>query len=265
MDYAITFLEGVITFISPCLLPLLPVYVAFFAGGVENPGRDNTARPANHAGETGCNVEGGVTDEGDGTRSSLERDGKTDGSMRRTVTCALGFIAGFTLLFTLLGAFAGTIGSLVIQYQTALNVVCGLIVIILGLNYLGIAKIPLLERTLKPNTSVTPRGFFSSLVFGMVFALGWTPCVGAFLGSALSLAATSGQTATGITLLACYSLGLGVPFFIAAILIDQLEGAFSWVKAHYRIVNGCCGALLVVVGTLMATGLFGYWLRLLSF
>ena len=109
-----------------------------------------------------------------------------------------------------------------------------------------------------------PRGFWSSLVFGVVFAVGWTPCVGAFLGSALSLAASSAHTVTGVLLLLCYSLGLGLPFVIAAVLIDQLEGAFTWVKAHYDIVNRVSGALLVLVGALMATGLLGFWLRLLA-
>ena len=136
--------------------------------------------------------------------------------------------------------------------------------ILLGLNYLGILRIPALQRALKPKVDIVPRGFASSFAFGIVFAIGWTPCVGAFLGSALSLAATSGQTATGVGLLLCYSLGLGLPFFLAALLIDQLEGAFNWVKSHYRIIDRICGILLVIVGILMATGLIGYWLRLLA-
>ena len=225
MDYAITFLEGVITFISPCLLPMLPIYVAFFAG---------------NAGD------------------------KQRGSMRRTLLCAAGFIIGFTAVFTLMGALAGTLGSLLARWQTVLDTVCGIIVIVLGLNYLGVLRIPLLQRTLKPESDVVPRGFGSSLLFGIVFAIGWTPCVGAFLGSALSLAASSAQTGKGVALLLCYSLGLGLPFALAAILIDQLEGAFAWVKAHYSVIDRVCGALLVIVGVLMATGLLGSWLRLLA-
>ena len=227
MDFAITFLEGVITFVSPCLLPMLPIYVAYFAGGAE---RANSGS------------------------SSLER----------TLVCALGFVVGFTVVFTLLGALAGTVGHLLFECQGALNAICGIIVIILGLNYLGVMRIPLLQRTLKPSADVMPRGFWSSLAFGMVFSIGWTPCVGAFLGSALSLAASSAHTVTGVLLLLCYSLGLGLPFVIAAVLIDQLEGAFTWVKAHYDIVNKISGALLVLVGALMATGLLGFWLRLLA-
>mgnify|MGYP002862804784 CR=1 FL=1 len=177
---------------------------------------------------------------------------------------ALGFIAGFTLLFTLMGAFAGAVGSLLLRYQRVLDIVCGLVVIVLGLNYLGVLRIPALQRTFKLDIGIVPRGFVSSFLFGMVFAIGWTPCVGAFLASALSLAASSGQTLTGVALLLCYSLGLGVPFFIAAILIDQLEGAFSWVKAHYNIIDKICGGLLVLVGILMATGTMGIWLKALS-
>ena len=226
MDFAITFLEGVITFVSPCLLPMLPIYVAYFAGGAE-------------------------------------RANNGSSSLGRTLVCAFGFVVGFTIVFTLMGALAGAAGHLLFEYQGVLNAICGIIVIILGLNYLGVLSIPLLQRTLKPSAGVMPRGFWSSLVFGMVFAVGWTPCVGAFLGSALSLAASSAHTATGVLLLLCYSLGLGLPFVIAAVLIDQLEGAFTWVKAHYDIVNKISGALLVLVGALMATGLLGFWLRLL--
>ncbi len=225
MDFAVTFLEGVITFISPCLLPMLPLYIAYFAGG------------------------GGA-------------EGARD--VRKTLVCALGFVAGFTVVFTLLGAFAGALGSLLVRYQTALNVLCGAVVIVLGLNYLGVLRIPFFQRTLKPKANVTPRGFASSLAFGAVFAIGWSPCVGAFLGSALSLAASSAHAVTGIALLACYSLGLGLPFIISAVLIDQIEGSFAWVKAHYAAVNGICGALLVAIGALMATGMLGSWLGALA-
>ena len=243
MGFLVTFLEGVITFISPCLLPMLPIYVAYFAGGAE--GQEQSA-VAGAAGPDGARV-----------RGARSRTG-------RTVVCAIGFICGFTVLFCALGALSGALGSLLVRYQRVVDIACGAIVIVLGLNYLGVLRIPLLQRTLKPQSDVVPRGFASSLLFGMVFAIGWTPCVGAFLGSALSLAATAGQTVTGVALLLCYSLGLGVPFFITALLIDQLEGAFSWLKRHYAIVNAVCGVLLVIVGILMATGLMGLWLRALS-
>ncbi|MBQ9069531.1 MAG: sulfite exporter TauE/SafE family protein, partial [Eggerthellaceae bacterium] len=144
------------------------------------------------------------------------------------------------------------------------NVVCGLVVVFFGLHFAGVVKIPALQKTLRPNMDRPVRGPFSSFLFGVVFAIGWTPCVGAFLGSALSMAAASGSTVQGVILLVCYSLGLGVPFVISALLIDQLEGAFTWVKKHYQVINVVCGVLLVVVGVLMATGQLGRFLSLLS-
>ena len=225
MDFVITFIEGVITFVSPCLLPMLPIYIAYFAGDVET----GTKRSPGH-----------------------------------TAASIAGFIIGFTAVFTLLGALAGTVGSFFASYRRPLEIACGIVVVVLGLNYLGILRIPILQRTLKPKSNVVPRGFASSLLFGIVFAVGWTPCVGAFLGSALSMAASSAHTATGVGLLLCYSLGLALPFAVSAVLIDQLEGAFSWVKKHYAVINGICGALLVVVGILMASGQFGIWLGALS-
>lgn len=141
---------------------------------------------------------------------------------------------------------------------------CGILVIVFGLNYMGVLKIPALENTVRLKANHAPRGFWSSVLFGIIFSIGWTPCVGAFLGSALSLAASTGQAAQGVALLVCYSLGLGIPFILAAVLIDRLEGAFTWVKTHYRVINAVCGALLIAVGVLMATGQLGVWLAALS-
>ena len=214
MTYAITFLEGIVTFISPCLLPMLPVYLSYFAGG----------RPE------------------DDPHSTLKN--------------ALGFVLGFTLVFVALGAFAGTIGALLRQYQTAVNVISGLIVVFFGLNFLGVFQINLFRggRALGRSRNV---GFLSTVLFGLIFAVGWTPCVGAFLGSALMLASQQGSAVRGILLLLCYSLGLGVPFLASALLIQSLKGAFSWVKAHYRVINLVSGLLLIAVGILMATGTMG--------
>lgn len=227
MEYLVTFLEGVVTFVSPCLLPMLPVYIAYFAGDAGS-GADGASR------------------------------------LRNTLVNAIGFVAGFAALFTVLGAAAGAAGSFLAQNQALLDALCGAVVIVLGLNYLGVLRLPFLQRTLKPSVEVVPRNLASSFLFGVVFAVGWTPCVGAFLGSALSLAASSAQMGRGVALLLCYSAGLGVPFVISAVLIDRLEFAFTWVKAHYSVVNAVCGALLVLVGALMATGLLGAWLRVLS-
>ncbi|MBE7016335.1 MAG: cytochrome c biogenesis protein CcdA [Ruminococcaceae bacterium] len=211
MQYFIAFLEGVITFISPCLLPMLPVYVSYFAGGGER--------------KTG-----------------------------RTVVNASGFILGFTIIFVLLGALAGTLGRFLVEYRKALDIVTGGIVILFGLNYLGLLKLNIFKGFSGRKSS--DMGFFSAMLFGMVFSIGWTPCVGAFLGSALMLATSSGKAMQGVFMLLTYSLGLGIPFLISAILIDRLKSAFSFIKKNYMVVNRVCGVLLVIIGILMATGVF---------
>jgi cytochrome c-type biogenesis protein len=219
MQYVISFLEGIITFISPCLLPMLPIYISYFSGG-----------------------------------------GKHD--TKRTLSNAIGFVLGFTIMFVAMGTFAGTVGSFLIRYQTILNIVAGAIVIFFGLNFLGVFKLNIFKGSKRAKTE--NLGFFSSMVFGVVFSIGWTPCVGAFLGSALMMAASQGQATEGIIMLLIYSLGLGIPFFISAILIDKLRGAFAFIKKHYKVINAICGCLLVVIGVLMASGLFGKALSLLS-
>lgn len=219
MQYLISFLEGIITFISPCLLPMLPIYISYFAGG--------------------------------------ERSGK------KTVTGALGFVLGFTVVFVAMGALAGTLGSFLTAYQTWVNVISGLIVIVFGLNYMGVLRINLFKGSSR-SVNTGNLGFFSAVLFGIVFSVGWTPCVGAFLGSALMLASQQGHVLEGMVMLLCYSLGLGVPFVLSAVLIDKLKSTFNWIKAHYRAVNLVCGGLLVLVGILMATGLLGRFLGLLS-
>ena len=211
MQYVIAFLEGVITFISPCLLPMLPIYISYFAGGGE----------------------------------------RTTG---KTLKGALGFVTGFTVVFVVLGALAGTVGSFLREYQTAVNIVSGLIVVFFGLNFLGVFKLNLFRGGGK-SVKTDNMGFFSALLFGMVFSIGWTPCVGAFLGSALALAGTSGTAVKGVLLLVTYSLGLGAPFLLSALLIEKLNTAFTFIKKHYRVINIVCGCFLILVGILMACGL----------
>ena len=218
MDLLLTFLEGIITFVSPCILPMLPIYLAYFAGD-----------------------------------AGAEDEGRT----RRTIICALGFVLGFGLLFTLLGAFAGTLGSLLVRYQRVLDVVCGAVVVLLGLNYLGVLRIGVLNRTWRSGPRASSHGFAGCVLFGLVFAVGWSPCVGTFLASALSLAASSANALTGVGLLLCFSAGLGLPFVLSAVLINQLESAFTWIKKHYDFINKVCGGLLVAEGVLMAFGLLG--------
>lgn len=220
MQYFVSFLEGIITFISPCLLPMLPIYISYFAGGGER-------------------------------------------STKKTLTNAFGFVLGFTMVFMAMGALAGTLGSFLIRYQTAVYLVCGIIVIFFGLNFLGVLNIQLFKG-MRGSANTEDLGFFSSLIFGVIFSIGWTPCVGVFLGSALMLASTQAHMMKGIVMLLCYSLGLGIPFVLSAVLIDKMKGAFDFIKKNYRIVNLVCGIFLIVVGVLMATGLFGKLLSLLS-
>ncbi len=220
MQYFISFLEGIITFISPCLLPMLPIYISYFAGGTEQ-------------------------------------------STKKTVFNALGFILGFTVLFTAMGALAGTFGSFVIKYQTIVNIVCGTVVIVFGLNFLGILKLNLF-RGMRGEIETENMGFFPAMLFGMIFSVGWTPCVGAFLGSALMLASTQGHVLKGVLMLLCYSMGLGIPFLVSAVLIDKLKGAFLFIKKNYQIINTICGVFLIIVGLSMATGILGRLLTMLG-
>ena len=220
MSYVIAFLEGIITFISPCLLPMLPIYISYFAGGGER-------------------------------------------STGKTLKGALGFVTGFTVIFVILGALAGTVGSFLREYQTAVNIVSGAIVIVFGLNFLGVFKLNLFRGSHR-SVNTDNMGFFSALLFGMIFSVGWTPCVGAFLGSALMLASQQTHIAEGMLMLFAYSLGLGIPFILSAVLIDYLKSAFNWIKRNYKVINIVSGSLLVVIGILMATGLLGRFLSLLG-
>ena len=220
MQYLISFLEGIITFISPCLLPMLPIYISYFAGG----GERTTAK---------------------------------------TLKGAVGFVTGFTIVFVMLGALAGTVGSFLREYQTTVNIISGLIVLIFGLNFLGVFKLNIFkgnQRSVKTDN----MGFFSAMLFGIIFSVGWTPCVGAFLGSALMLASQQGHITEGMLMLLSYSLGLGIPFILSAVLIDYLKSAFNWIKRNYKIINLISGSLLVIIGIMMATGTLGQLLNLLS-
>ena len=220
MQYLIAFLECIITFISPCLLPMLPIYISYFAGG----GERTTAK---------------------------------------TLKGALGFVSGFTVVFMAMGALAGTVGSFLREYQTAVNIVSGLIVVFFGLNFLGVFKLNIFRGGSK-SVNTDNMGFFAALLFGMVFSIGWTPCVGAFLGSALALASQQGHVLEGTIMLLAYSLGLGIPFVVSAVLIDYLKSAFNWIKKNYKVITIVSGLLLVILGIFMATGTLGRLLGLLG-
>lgn len=184
-------------------------------------------------------------------------------NIKKTLRGALGFVLGFTIVFVAMGALAGTIGALLKEYQTAVNIVSGIIVIFFGLNFLGVFKLNIFKGSSK-KVNTQNMGFFAAMLFGIVFSISWTPCVGAFLGSALMLASQQGHVGEGVLMLLAYSLGLGIPFVLSAVLIDYLKSAFNWIKKHYKIINIVCGVLLILVGILMATGLIGRLFALLS-
>lgn len=213
MQYLITFLEGIITFVSPCLLPMLPIYISYFAGGGEK-------------------------------------------TPVKTLKGALGFVTGFTIIFLIFGALAGTVGSYLREYQTIVNIISGCIVILFGLNFLGIFKLNLFKG-IRHTINMEHMDFFSAVLFGVIFAVGWTPCVGAFLGSALMLASQQAHVVEGILMLLTYSLGLGIPFVFSAVLIEYLKSTFDWIKNNYRIINLISGLFLVLIGILMVFGLMG--------
>lgn len=216
MQYLITFLEGLISFISPCMLPMLPVYLSYFAGNADE------------------------------KRTNLSR--------------SIAFVLGFTMVFCLLGVFAGSVGSLLLRHRRVVSVICGLVVIVLGLGYLDLIPMPFF-RGMNSGRKVT--GLFSAFLFGLVYSVSLTPCVGAFLGSALMLASSSGTALQGLALLFCYSLGLGLPFLISALLLEQLSGLFGWIKKHYNVINRVCGVFLILIGCLMALGWMDRWMSVL--
>lgn len=217
MDFLIIFLEGIISFISPCMLPMLPIYISYFAGDADK--------------------------------------------KQKVLVRSLAFVLGFTVIFSLMGLLAGGAGSLLSRYRVYLNIVCGLIVIFFGLGYLDIIHLNFFKGINNVKRVSSVAGAF---VFGMIYSVSLTPCVGAFLGSALSMAGASGTALKGFFLLLTYSLGLGVPFVISAVLIEQLGGAFKFIKKNYRVINIICGVFLIVVGASMMLGLLDRLLALFS-
>lgn len=212
MPYLLVFLEGVATFVSPCMLPMLPIYVAYFSAG----------------------------------------SGK-----RKALSNALGFVLGFTLVFMAMGAAAGTIGQFLSAHQRPMMQVAGTLSILLGLIYAGLIPAPIarLLKGIPMNPQRLERlNFLSSVLFGFIFAVGWTPCIGVFLSAALLMAAGAGHTLTGVLMLLCFSLGLGIPFVMAALLLEKMGEAFAFLKRHMLAINRIGGAFLVLVGIAMIGG-----------
>jgi cytochrome c-type biogenesis protein len=213
--FLVALLGGAASFLSPCVLPLLPAYLSFVSG------------------------------------LSVEDLQKGD---RRVLWSTIGFVAGFSLVFTLLGAGFSFIGGL--ADQRTLEIVAGTLLVILGAIIAGMTLPAFMQRDMRPLLSRAPRGPAGAVVVGVAFALGWTPCVGPILGSILTLAASGGDPAAGASLLFVYSLGLGIPFLIAGLFVGKALRAFSRVRRHLRTIQIVCGVLLILYGALLIAGQF---------
>lgn len=217
--FGLTFVEGLLAFLSPCILPMIPIYLFYLGGRKEEGGKGR----------------------------------------KRLFVNTLGFVAGFTLVFVVLGATASALGRLISEHRLLLQRLGGVVVVLFGLNYLGVLKIGWLNRSRVLRAEVGDLRFFSSLLFGAAFSLGWTPCLGAFLGTALILASNLNTMYQGMGLLFTFALGLGIPFLLAALLWGRLQNSLGVIKRNFRRIQAVSGALLVVVGLLMIFDLFRFY------
>ena len=179
MEFLVIFIEGLASFLSPCVLPMLPMYVSYFAG--------------------------------------------QDKDLKKTILNSLGFVLGFTIVFVLLGIFASTLGKLITANSRYINILFGLIIILFGMNYMGILNIKILNQSKGIKKNTDKLSFFSAILFGMIFSVCWTPCVGVFLSSALMMSATSQNILKGGVMLLLYSIGLGIPFILTSIFLEKLK------------------------------------------
>jgi cytochrome c-type biogenesis protein len=211
---------GVVSFASPCILPLIPSYVSYI---------------------TGISYDELVNEE---TRRK---------NMGITLLHSLTFVAGFSIIFVLLGASASLAGNLLSRHLDAIRIAGGVLIIIMGIFVMDVINIPFLQRDARLQIKTRPAGFIGTLVVGMIFGAGWTPCTGPFLGSVLALAMTAETLGRGMTLLAFYSLGLGVPFVLSAIAISAFLSSFAKLKTHFKAIKITSGLILIAMGLLLVT------------
>ncbi|WP_338487653.1 cytochrome c biogenesis CcdA family protein [Ruoffia tabacinasalis] len=215
MQHLLLGVEGVLTFISPCLLPMLPIYIAYLTG---------------------------------------QTDKDSDKQKTSLLLQSIFFVLGFTIVFILMGIFVTTIGRFVLINRTLIHFIAGSFMILLGIDYLF--GNPVMNRlNIMPGSSLKQS---NSFVFGMIFSLTWTPCVGTFLASALSYAATSSSYLESVTLLLSFSFGLGIPFILSALLLNEMNHVLTWIKQHYRIIQTVSALFLIVIGI---STMFG-WLEM---
>jgi cytochrome c-type biogenesis protein len=225
---------GLLSFISPCVLPLIPGYLSYISGLSLDDMR-------------GASVAGG------GTAVAVARP---SGVRRQVVLSSLAFIVGFSLVFISLGAAASAIGQFLAERQALFNRIAGAVIVIFGLHTMGVLRIEWLYQEKRVHTSRKPAGFIGAGLVGVAFAFGWTPCIGPILAGILALAGSQETVAKGVRLLAVYSLGLGVPFLATALMIDRFFSAMGKIRRYYHTIEIVSGVLLVVIGLLIFTNKF---------
>lgn len=230
VTYSAAFLAGLISFLSPCVLPLVPPYLCFLAGT---------------------------------TLDQLTSGDEDRALQRRVLVSSLAFVIGFSTIFILLGATASAMGQVLRQHLSLLGTIAGVLIIIMGLHFLGLFKIGLLYREARFQTQSRPVGPAGAYVMGLAFGFGWTPCIGPVLAAILAVAAGRESVNEGMSLLAVYSAGLGVPFLLAAFGIRPFLAFMKRFRGHYQTVERVMGGMLVVTGVLFLTGsinTFSFWL-----
>jgi len=225
---------GLLSFVSPCVLPLIPGYLSYISGLSLDEMR-------------GAPVAAG------GAAVAVVRPA---GVRRQVVLSSLAFIAGFSLVFVSLGAAASAIGQFLLERQTFFNRIAGAVIVIFGLHTMGVLRIEWLYQEKRVHTSRKPAGFIGAGLIGVAFAFGWTPCIGPILAAILALAGTQETVAKGVRMLGVYSLGLGVPFLATALMIDRFFAAMGRIRRHYHKIEIVSGALLIVIGLLIFTNKF---------
>ncbi|MFD1509732.1 cytochrome c biogenesis CcdA family protein [Lacimonas salitolerans] len=217
---------GVVSFLSPCVLPIVPPYLAYMSGV---------------------------------SLADLNRD---DGR-RSAIMPALFFVLGLSTVFLMLGFAASAVGTMFLQYQGWFNTIAGVIVMVFGAHFVGVYRIGFLDREARLDAGDRGGSAFGAYVLGLAFAFGWTPCIGPQLGAILSLAAGEASVARGTLLLGVYAAGLGIPFLLVAAYLPRLGGVMGWMKRHMEQIERVMGLLLWTIGLLMLTGgfsAFSYWL-----
>ncbi len=222
---------GLISFLSPCVLPLVPAYLSYMAGTSLD--------------------------------RMLEHDDTQDALTRRVFVSALAFVIGFSTIFIAMGASASALNRLIVENIDIIAKIAGSVIVLFGLHYMGLLKIPLLYREARFRTADNSSGLVGAYVLGMAFAFGWTPCIGPILATILTVAASRDDLGYGISLLATYALGLGIPFLLAALAVKPFMRFMQRFRRHLRKVEIVAGALLVLTGILIFTsslGQFSYFL-----